>query len=230
MKIKDWNKFQHFKDRKPPWIKLYRDLLDDVEWHELDPKAAKVMVMLWLIASEDFGELPSIKKLAFRLRMSEKDVESHCSKLSHWLICDDINAISEQYRCDAPETEGETETKKEVEREVGSAKRRTQLPDDFEPNQLGKSKAVDKGLSCVEELLKFSDYHRGKGTVMLDWQAAWRTWISNARVPAPQKSGETPYQRAQREKMQQWAPGVAAKSPNQPFTLEAENVTFIEGH
>ena len=51
MKIKNWSQFQHFKDRRPPWIKLYRDILDDIEWHELDAKSAKVLVMLWLIAS-----------------------------------------------------------------------------------------------------------------------------------------------------------------------------------
>lgn len=116
MKIKDWNKFQHFKDRKPPWIKLYRDLLDDPEWHELDPASAKVLVMIWLIASEEMGELPNLKKLAFRLRMSEKQAEIHCSKLSHWLIQDDIKTISDQHQSDAPETETETEgeTKTEV--------------------------------------------------------------------------------------------------------------------
>lgn len=115
MRIKDWNKFQHFKDRRPPWIKLYRDLLDDPEWHELDPSSAKVLVMIWLIASEEMGELPTIKKLAFRLRIPEKQVENHCSKLSHWLIQDDINVISGCNQHDAPETETEGETKKETE-------------------------------------------------------------------------------------------------------------------
>jgi hypothetical protein len=28
-RVKDWTKFQHFKDRRPPWIKLYRDILDN---------------------------------------------------------------------------------------------------------------------------------------------------------------------------------------------------------
>jgi hypothetical protein len=115
MKIKNWSKFQHFKDRKPPWVKLYRDLLDDLDWHELDPKAAKVLVMLWLIASEDEGNIPPTKQLAFRLRMTEKDTEVCIFKLSHWLEQSDINLISERYQDDAPETETETEleTKKE---------------------------------------------------------------------------------------------------------------------
>jgi len=114
MKIKNWSKFQHFKDRKPPWVKLYRDLLDDIEWHELDPKAAKVLVMLWLIASEDEGSIPPNKQLAFRLRMSEKETEVCISKLSHWLEQDDDNVISTRYQDDAPETETETETETDI--------------------------------------------------------------------------------------------------------------------
>ena len=94
MHVKNWHKFQHFKDRRPPWIKLYRDILDDLEWHTLDDKAAKVLVMLWVIASENDGDLPDTKTIAFRLRMDELAVINCCSKLSHWLILDDITAIS----------------------------------------------------------------------------------------------------------------------------------------
>lgn len=113
MKIKNWSKFQHFKDRKPPWVKLYRDVLDDMEWYELDPLASKVLVMCWLIASEDEGRLPNAKTLSFRLRMSEKQTLDCLNKLSHWLEHDDINLISSCNQDDSLETETETETKKE---------------------------------------------------------------------------------------------------------------------
>src|ERR1043165_2263672 len=91
--VKDWKKFQHFKDRRPPWIKLYRDILDDIEWHQLDAVAAKALVMIWLIASEHEGKLPPAKELAFRLRMTEKQTKSIVSSLSHWLEQDDIKPI-----------------------------------------------------------------------------------------------------------------------------------------
>lgn len=110
LRIRNWAKFQHFKDRKPPWVKLYRDILDDLEWHELEPQAAKILVMLWLIASEDEGRLPNNTKLAFRLRISEKSLETIVSKLLHWLEHDDISAISQQHQDDTLETEGETYT------------------------------------------------------------------------------------------------------------------------
>lgn len=117
-RIKNWAEFQHFKDRTPPWIKLYRKLLDDMEWHLLDPQPAKTLVSLWLIASEYEGSLPDSKKLAFRLRLSEKQVISDCSKLSHWLEQVDISAISGRYQHDRLETERETEREIEGEKET----------------------------------------------------------------------------------------------------------------
>jgi uncharacterized phage protein (TIGR02220 family) len=125
LRIKSWATFQHFKDRTPPWIKLYRELLDDPDWHELDAEVSKVLVMLWLIASEDKtqqGVLPEVRKLAFRMRMKEERLNQALTKLSHWVEQDDINPISERYQSDAPETETETETETEIETEPLSGK------------------------------------------------------------------------------------------------------------
>jgi len=121
MKIKNWSKFQHFKDRKPPWVKLYRDVLDDMEWYELDPLACKVLVMCWLIASENEGRLPTSKNLAFRLRMTEKQTIDCLNKLFHWLEKDDINVISQQYQIDSLETERETEIETETKKATSVA-------------------------------------------------------------------------------------------------------------
>jgi hypothetical protein len=100
MRIKNWTQFQHFKNRDPIWIKLYRNLLDDIEWHQLDPLAAKTLVSLWLLASEDSGKIPEIKVLAFRLRIPEKDVIKAISQLDHWIEKDDSNLISTCYQGD----------------------------------------------------------------------------------------------------------------------------------
>jgi len=114
MRIKNWKKFQHFKDRRPPWIKLYRELLEDPDWHELDPPAAKLLVALWLIASEDEtkeGCLPDIKKISFRLRIDIKTLTYQLSQLNHWLDDSDITLISSGYQVDTPETEKSREEK-----------------------------------------------------------------------------------------------------------------------
>ena len=186
MEIKNWSKFQHFKDRKPPWVKLYRDLLDDIEWHELDPKAAKVLVMLWLIASEDEGRIPPTKTLAFRLRMTEKQTNDCLNKLSHWLEQDDINTISERYQDDSLETERETETDKEKEAETRRGTKGSRLsadwvlPEDWE--SWARQERPDLNPQKVGE--QFKDFwiaKAGAAGVKLDWQATWRNWVRNQR-------------------------------------------------
>ena len=68
---------------------------------------------------------------------------------------------------------------------VGDAKRRKQIPLDFFPDETGLKVAASKGVSADAELQKFKDFHAAKGSVMLDWQAAWRTWCNNAKQFAP---------------------------------------------
>lgn len=79
MRIKNWESFQHYKSGRgaPPWIKLHRGLLNDKEWHRLNPDAAKFLVSAWMIAAEYDGNLPDSDTLAFRLRIAIKDVEVH---------------------------------------------------------------------------------------------------------------------------------------------------------
>ena len=35
LKIKDWDKFQHYKDRNPPWIKLSTDTFQNYDFSRL---------------------------------------------------------------------------------------------------------------------------------------------------------------------------------------------------
>jgi hypothetical protein len=91
--------------------------LNDRQWHSLSGDAAKLLVSLWLVASEfgNDGTLPEISDLAFRLRMDEKKLSSLISQLDHWLEHDASSTLAERKQ-DAPsETETETETETEEE-------------------------------------------------------------------------------------------------------------------
>ena len=74
-RIVNFRKFQSFHDRKPPWIKLYRDLLDNMDWFMLSPIASKSLINLWLLGSESFGNLPDDFEIGFRLRLNQKELE-----------------------------------------------------------------------------------------------------------------------------------------------------------
>ena len=58
--------------------------------------------------------------------------------------------------------------------------KKTRLPDDFEVTQhmieLAKAKGWPDPRSEVEA---FKDYHLAHGSLMLDWQACFRTWLRN---------------------------------------------------
>lgn len=186
IKIKNWNKFQHYGDsRRPIWIKLYRELLDDVHWHELDPLAAKCLVMMWLIASENDGNLPDSKALAFRLRISERELKSLLSQLNNFLE-QDASKLLADCKQDASlykETDREEEIEKDtpLDRRGAPTKRGCRLPSDWMPKD---------HIHETYELEKFRDYWAsvpGQRGMKLDWDATWRNWMKNSqerrRVP-----------------------------------------------
>lgn len=51
-KIRNWDKFQHYKQRNPPWIRLHRTLLRDHKFNQLSEWEQWTLVRLWLLASE----------------------------------------------------------------------------------------------------------------------------------------------------------------------------------
>lgn len=67
--IKNWERHQHYKERTPPWIKLHRSLLDDMEYRLIDPQYRALLVDLWLLAAENEGKVKAhVPDIAFRLR------------------------------------------------------------------------------------------------------------------------------------------------------------------
>ena len=75
---KNWVKFQHYKDRNPPWIKLHRDLLNDKEFMRLPLASKGLAPVLWLLASESVEGIfdADFDELEFRLRISQKELEA----------------------------------------------------------------------------------------------------------------------------------------------------------
>ena len=71
--VKNWTTFQHYRDRKPKWIKLHKDLLDDKAYMNLPLISMALAPCIWLLASEDDGQIPDdIKAMAWRFRQPEK--------------------------------------------------------------------------------------------------------------------------------------------------------------
>ena len=142
MKIKGWEKFQHYKHRDPPWIKLHKKLLNDPEWFALSGDASKMLASCWLLASETSGELPPVPTVAFRLRMTEKRVTELLSQLNHWLEHDASELLAARKHV-APNSCSETETETETELECSNSFERFWKA---YPRRVGK-KAAEKALA-----------------------------------------------------------------------------------
>lgn len=61
--IKNFERFQHYKDRNPPWIKLYTALLSDPEFLKLPEAAQAQLIKLWLLAAQMGNPLPNDPRL-----------------------------------------------------------------------------------------------------------------------------------------------------------------------
>lgn len=80
----------------------------------------------------------------------------------------------------------------EKEEPIGSSKkpsrsppkRACSIPPDWVPSERNISDAIARNFTDQEishEAERFRDYHLSRGTTFKDWDAGWRTWLSNAR-------------------------------------------------
>lgn len=57
--VKNWSKFQHYKHRSPPWIKLYRNLFSDPAYRKLKDREKLQLISIWLLAATHDGAVPN---------------------------------------------------------------------------------------------------------------------------------------------------------------------------
>ena len=141
---KNWDNFQHYKHRSPPWIKLHKNLLDDMQYQRL-PVASKALApMLWLLASEsnDGAITMSPEEIAFRLRMSEKDVISAIKPLiDNGFFIEDSNMLADSLQ-DA------TTEKSRVEKSRVREEKEIDTPDGVSPLVFEDFKKLRKSLKA----------------------------------------------------------------------------------
>lgn len=57
-RVKEWSKYQHYKDRSPPWIKLHRELLTSQTWVMLDDDKKALAIACMLLAAATDNKIP----------------------------------------------------------------------------------------------------------------------------------------------------------------------------
>lgn len=117
--VPNLEKWQHYKDRSPPWIKLHRDILNDYKFACLQDASKLHLLMIWLLASQMDNQIPyDAEWIAKKINATAPvDLELLISK--GFLTA--ITPLATRKQSALVETEAETETEIPYQRErVGS--------------------------------------------------------------------------------------------------------------
>lgn len=107
-RIKNWSKFQHYKDRNPPWIKLHVEILASEDWVMLDDASKLLMVVCMIVAAKNLGVVSDdpayFRRVAYLNRAPNLKPLIECGFLEPLADASKV----EQTQADArPEKEGE---------------------------------------------------------------------------------------------------------------------------
>lgn len=206
LKVKNWNDFQHYKDRSPPWIKLHKSLLDNFEYQCLPVASKAIAPMIWLLASENVEGIVSddLSKIAFRLRMSISDVQNALEPLIHGGFLEpDSTMLAERLQDSTPETykkDTETEGCKPSVSTVRDRQTVYPKPDDVDKNvwdefvshRKRKKAAITpltmEGIYREVELAGWTLNDALREVVERNWQTFKAIWVERAKAEAKDKN------------------------------------------
>lgn len=142
---KNWTDFQHYKGRRPPWIKLHRALLDDYDFACLPDASRALAPLLWLLASEfDDGVIDvDFDQIAFRLHMPRQALAEALKPLvERGFFALDSGVLASRKQSAMPETERESEVEVEEESEKERLVAGSPAPAGRAPGARAKQKAA----------------------------------------------------------------------------------------
>ena len=180
LEVKNWQKYQHYKNRRPPWIKLHASVLNDRDFSLLSCASKGLLMQLWILASENDGKVPyDLNEIQFRLR--DKTIKN--SDFNVLISKGFFKNCKHMLSSACPETETETETETEKKKKIN---KRKVLPD-FLPHQLWEDflehrRKLRRPMSdkaqelLIEKLIVLKD--KGENSVELLETALERGWLS----------------------------------------------------
>ena len=137
-KVNDLEKHQHYKDRNPPWIKLYNDIFDDYNFGCLQDASKYHLVAIRLLASRTENKMPYDPDWVSKRINADKPVDldvilkaGFISKINS--LGGAINPLADYKQNAIPETETETETEKRKEKIKKKKSRGASAPEIYTP-------------------------------------------------------------------------------------------------
>ena len=111
LRIRNFAKFQHYRDRNPPWIKLYTALLDDIDFMSVPDDLKWPVIGLFLLASKLENKIPANEDyLRNRLSIKRLDIQRLTATSFVELQTDSDSLAPCKRETEERQRRGETET------------------------------------------------------------------------------------------------------------------------
>lgn len=169
--IRNWARWQSYRGDRglPPWIKLHRSLLRNVDWIRLTDSEKGQLVSMWILAAEYGGKIPNDPELVRRLCCMEKLPDFKLFKDNGFLDFD-VKATSKRRQDDVNMTHSETDGDGDLEESPltplaggdAAAPRRTKAGIASQAQEVvkalneitGRSFSLDRGNGAIEAVLR----------------------------------------------------------------------------
>lgn len=183
LRVKNWDEFQHYKDRSPPWIKLHRTLLDDYEFSALPDDTKAHLMLIWVLASQLSGRVPAEPKFLAAKIGANKPPNLKLLIDQGFLIPEqDASNTLAECKQDASEPLAFARSREERRGEAEeSAPARATIA---EPTSQHRALAASLGLNCDGEWASFNDRVIAKGKAWFTPAgkgAAFSNWLRQER-------------------------------------------------
>lgn len=214
IQIRNWSKYQHFNRRRPPWIKLHIDLLDDKKFGRLPIPSQALLPQLWLYASQFPNGIidEDDDQIAHRLRWPIATFDQALGPLLALKFCcyvstpqddfkrqgqlfDEIEKSPERHETETTPTNATSESESESEAERKKRNRgggKIAFPKgwSFETMTDGEREvATSAKLDVKQTFEEFESYWRMRDERFNDWPQAWRNWCAKAVRIRDEKGG-----------------------------------------
>lgn len=198
IQVKNWDNFQHYKDRTPPWIKLYNHLLDDFEFSCLPDASKAHLLSIWLLASRTNNKIPNNARWIGNKINATEDVNLDILIESGFIeVISSKNNKLQTPEQDAsnmlqtPEQDACLEREERREEKEKPSKARPsnakEVQDYFSERGYGEMGVGQKFIDHYDSI----GWKRGKQAVK-DWKATARTWMQRMK-PAAQSTQQPEY-------------------------------------
>lgn len=196
--VRNWSKFQHYKNRNPPWIKLHTELLENYEFASLQDASKLLAMCIWMLAARSDNKIPADPDwIKSKCNLKSKpdlsplfdagfiewiqelpSLEQDASKA----LADCEQSADSEERRDRGEGEGASASKPKP------SKPSKRCPPDFIVTEELKTWAAEAcpGVDIEKQTAAFRD-HQFKDA-HTDWEATWRNWIRRASTFGQQRA------------------------------------------